>query len=133
MDAVKCAREKVAEVVRENLTCRDAGICAELLHIRPDIGAVERLSVFRNEDLAAFYFFAFGVVLQHFAELFRYKNDPSLALAIDLGTLKINSFDGDEFQLRNTYSRRTYRLHEQIEAAAFSFCNIEQAEIFGFG
>ena len=86
---------------------------------------------FCDENRSALYFFAFCVIFQYFAELFRYKNDPSFALAINLRTLKIHRLDGDEFKLGNTYSRRTDRLHEQIKSAAFSFCSVEQAKIFG--
>lgn len=132
MDGVKSACEKVAEVMGEYLACRDAGFCAELFHIRPDIRAIERLSALGYENRSALYFFAFCVVLQHFAELFRNENDPSLALAIDLGALKAHRLDGDKLQLGDAYSRRTDRLHQQIKSAAFSFCRVEQAEIFGF-
>ena len=37
LDGVKSAREKVAEVMREDLACRNARFDTELFHIRPDI------------------------------------------------------------------------------------------------
>ena len=49
MDRIIRAREKVAQIVRKDLTLLDVRRLAQLFHIRPDVGAIQRLSAFRHE------------------------------------------------------------------------------------
>ena len=55
--------KKMAQIVRKYFFLRHFCILAQSFHIRPDIGSIQRLSVFRDEDGVAFYFLRFTVLL----------------------------------------------------------------------
>lgn len=44
--------KELAQVMRENLFGGDAGLAAQLLHLGPDVAAVQRFSGFGAEDTA---------------------------------------------------------------------------------
>lgn len=94
---VEGAGEKVAQVVRKNLSGRHSGFLAEGFHFSPYIRAVNWSAAGGDKYASGGYSALFCVAKQLFPQFVRYEHRPGLALCGDGRLPLVKGFGGDDY------------------------------------
>ena len=105
--------EEMTEVMRKNLFGVDAGDFGDLLHFRPDITAVERVSFLGQKNRTVFDFPALHVLRELLSELLYDEDLPAFSLTAHIRTALLHSFDRDVPKLTNPDAGAGDRFHHE--------------------
>ena len=92
LDVIVGARKQMAKIVGKDLLRGYTGKCAQALHVCPDIGSIQRISVFTDENGAAFSFLIPQILPEQGTKLTGKKYASIFSLATDHGAAVTNCF-----------------------------------------
>ena len=129
--AVKCRREQVAQIVRENFPCVDARAGTQPFHFRPNLITRHGLAAFGAKNRAGGGFLLRGKLEQLAAELRGQQNHANLALECNFRLTILRGLNGDILHLADANTGGADGFHQERETVvARSFRRGDQPFIF---
>ena len=115
VEAVEGSGKQMPEIVGKDFFCLHSRGAAQAFHLRPDIGTVHGISVFRHEDRSRGDTRLPAVSAQRPAELFRQKDDPLFSLAVHLRPARFQGLHRDEAQFGDADAGGADRLKNEVK------------------
>ena len=132
MYAVVGAREEMAEVMWECFLQCNACFFGVLFHFRPDVAAVYRVSVFRDEDCAAPDVVLFAVVEQFHSQLVHEKDIAVFSFAEYADLSDSHCFHRDRCKFTDAHAGAADDLDDHGKAeVVIPFCSCDEFFVFG--
>ena len=115
--AIKCRREQVAQIVRENFPCVDARAGAQFSHFRPNLISRHGLAAFGAKDRAGSGFLPRGKFEQLAAKLGRQQNGTDFTFQSNFGLAVFGGLNRDLLHLADANTGGADGLHQEREGA----------------